>query len=690
MKKNRKILKQILATLIVMTMLPSVTTVANTKNEKKQNIETRKEYVVFNDELDSKKIRKKSLTNMEVEEFKQENEDIIIEKNIKFKASWNENYVDPEAVSDDWNLNMINVNDSGDEIVAEDKIKIAIIDSGIDVCDGISVKERYNLVPSEENVNPIFDDITGHGTAIASIICGTKDADRKSYGINNNVEIYSIKIMDGDNTAPLDRVVEAIYKAIECDVDIINMSFGTTQNSKILQQAVEAAYSEGILMVAAAGNRGEEDGVVEFPAAYDEVMAVGSVDANAQISVTSSNGDEVDVYAPGDYVKTATSFGLETVSSGTSIATPHVVGLASILWQRDRSKSVDYIKQLIIDSSKEIESNNKKIKLIDIGYAVDKYDDFEKTYKNNKKIKKNTSDTITCEETAEVSARWSKNKHGTLVINNANGKLTEAQVKMVRAGIRYNDEILPGSTNSSAGIKYERRVWHSLTYSVNYMAVINYIGRIIRNTDCSTNITYNDVTNFTSAYRTRINTDINAIKKPDLLQIGLHGDKDSSEYKNLDFDYRMRRLLILGMELHVITDAFAHRAYGISPYLAGNDPSHWIKISTEDTDGDGVNDLLADDITRYPSRYEAAGRVVRNVMNQCLVFNDNDVVQMKKTKLILSKQIMYNNPFSSLSNTEFNDRFLLYKLYSYASANSAYDNTFSTYSNAMAGVSYEW
>ena len=69
MKKNRKILKQILATLIVMTMLPSVTTVANTKNEKKQNIETRKEYVVFNDELDSKKIRKKSLTKMEVEEF---------------------------------------------------------------------------------------------------------------------------------------------------------------------------------------------------------------------------------------------------------------------------------------------------------------------------------------------------------------------------------------------------------------------------------------------------------------------------------------------------------------------------------------------------------------------------------------------------------------------------------------------
>lgn len=688
MKKSKKLLKQILATLIVITMIPNVIVVASTTNEKKQNKKTKNEYVIFNDKLNSKKIRTKFLSKTEAEGLKQENEDIIIEKNIKFKASWNESYVDPEAVSDDWNLNMINAKDNSEEIVAKDKIKIAIIDSGIDVCDGISVKERYNLVPSEGNVNPVFDDITGHGTAIASIICGTKDADRKSYGINNNVDIYSIKIMDGDNTAPLDRVVEAIYKAIECNVDIINMSFGTTQNSKILQEAVEAAYSQGILMIAAAGNRGEVDDIVEYPAAYDEVIAVGSVDANAQISVTSSDGDEVDVYAPGDYVKTATSFGLETVSSGTSIATPHVVGLASVLWQRDRSKSVDYIKQLIIDSSKETESNNKKIKLIDIGYAMDIYDDFEKTYKNNKKIKKNKSDIITCEETAEVSARWSKNNHGTLVINNANGKLTQAQVKMVRAGIRYNDQILPGSYESNAGIRYERRVWHSLTNSVNYMAVINYIGRIIRNTNCSTNIAYNDVTNFTSAYRTRINTDINAIKKADLLKIGLHGDKNSSEYKNLDFDYRMRRLLILGMELHVITDAFAHRAYGISPYLGGNDPKHWIKISTEDTNGDGENDVFADDVTRYPSRYEAAGRVVRNVMNQCLVFNSNNLVQMKETGLILSKQIMYNNAFSS--STNFNDRFLLYKLYSYAGANSVYDNTFSTYSNTMANVSYEW
>lgn len=687
MKTNVKnSVKQIMAIITVITMLPSISTIAKDQSIKNQSKDSKKEYVLFSDEANNKKINTKSLTKTDVEQIKQKDKNILIEKNVKFRANWDEKYVDPEKISDDWNLDMINVQNADKK--TKNKIKIAIIDSGIDECDGIDVKERYNLVPSEKDVNPIFDDITGHGTAIASIICGTKDSNRKSYGINDNVELYSIKIMNGDNTASLDRVVEAIYKAIDWDVDIINMSFGTIENSTILQQAVQDAYNEGILMIAAAGNRGETDGAVEYPAAYDEVMSVGSVNADAQISDTSSNSNQIDVYAPGDYVKTATSFGLETVSSGTSMAAPHVVGLASILWQYDRSKSCDYIKQLIINSSKEIQTQNKKIKLIDVGYAVDKYDDFEKAYKDNKKIKKNETNVTTCDETAEVSARWSKGNHGTLVINNANGKLTAAQVKMVRAGIRYNDEILPGSTKTVDGIMYERRVWHSLTYTVNYMAVINYIGRIIRSTDCNTNIAYNDVTNFTSAFRTRINSDINAIKKADLIQIGLHGKKDSSEYKNLDFNYRMRRLLILGMELHVITDAFAHRAYGISPYLGGNDPSHWIKISTEDKNGDGINDVFADDVTRYPSRYEAAGRVVRNVMNQCLVFDNNNLVQMKETGLILSKQIMYNNAFSS--GTNFNDRFLLYKLYSYAGANSAYDATFSTYSNALAGVSYEW
>lgn len=89
---------------------------------------------------------------------------------------------------------------------------------------------------------------------------------------------------------------------------------------------------------------------------------------------------EIDVVAPGENVKTASSFGLETISSGTSMAAPHVVGLASILWQKDMTKSSQYIKELIVDSAKKLEDNNTTYKLIDIDYAVDNYKQFDENY----------------------------------------------------------------------------------------------------------------------------------------------------------------------------------------------------------------------------------------------------------------------------------------------------------------------
>ena len=121
-------------------------------------------------------------------------------------------------------------------------------------------------------------------------------------------------------------------------MDIINLSLGTTINSKILHKAIIDANNAGILIVAAAGNRGKSDGIVEYPAAYKEVLSVGAIDSNADISETSSYGDKVDVVAPGELIKTVANFGMETVSSGTSMAAPHVVGIASVLWQKDKTK----------------------------------------------------------------------------------------------------------------------------------------------------------------------------------------------------------------------------------------------------------------------------------------------------------------------------------------------------------------
>lgn len=84
-------------------------------------------------------------------------------------------------------------------------------------------------------------------------------------------------------------MVAAIDWAIEQDVDIINISFGTTVDSEEIHAAIRRAYDAGILIVAAAGN----NGVVEYPAAYDEVVAVGAVDAKGER--TEGNVKEADV-----------------------------------------------------------------------------------------------------------------------------------------------------------------------------------------------------------------------------------------------------------------------------------------------------------------------------------------------------------------------------------------------------------
>lgn len=200
-------------------------------------------------------------------------------QNNKEKTQANKKDTSKNNVDKEWNIEAVNADDENkDSIIASsDKIKVAIIDSGLDVTENIDVAGRINLIPGEEEVLPLFEDTTGHGTSIAGIIAANETYEYSDVkGINDQVELYSAKVLDYTNSAPISRVIEGIYWAIDQSVDIINLSFGTTQNSEALYLAIKAAYDAGILIIAASGNAG---GAIEYPAAYPEVMAVGSVDA---------------------------------------------------------------------------------------------------------------------------------------------------------------------------------------------------------------------------------------------------------------------------------------------------------------------------------------------------------------------------------------------------------------------------
>ena len=102
--------------------------------------------------------------------------------------------------------------------------------------------------------------VSGHGTGIASIIAGNGEGG--VYGVNPNAELYSVKVLDEHNQAPLSRIIQGIYWCIDHHMNIINMSFGTNVYSAALEQAVKDADNAGILMIGAAGNN---SGAVEYP-----------------------------------------------------------------------------------------------------------------------------------------------------------------------------------------------------------------------------------------------------------------------------------------------------------------------------------------------------------------------------------------------------------------------------------------
>ena len=147
-------------------------------------------------------------------------------------------------------------------------------------------------------------------------------------GMVTDADIYAIKVMDSSGNGYVSDIIEGIDWAIKNDLDILNMSISTTNNSESLHDIVKKANDAGIIMVAAAGNN--YGGASEFPAAYPEVVSVGAIDENGSIADFSAL-EGVDVYAPGvDIYSTYLNNGYLSMS-GTSMAAPHYCGTISML-----------------------------------------------------------------------------------------------------------------------------------------------------------------------------------------------------------------------------------------------------------------------------------------------------------------------------------------------------------------------
>lgn len=209
-------------------------------------------------------------------------------------------------------------------------VKIAILDSGINKehtdLQGVDFIE-YNAISKKEG--KVHDDY-GHGTAIAGIIAARGG---KVKGIFANPIIYDVKVINEKGEAKLDAVVEGINWSIENEVDIINISFGFINDRKDLKIAIDDALENGIIIIAAAGNTMGLS--VDYPAKYDEVLSIASLDKNLKVDSYSAI-DKVDYSAPGVDILSTNIDGSYKLFSGTSFATAHATGIiASILKQEN-------------------------------------------------------------------------------------------------------------------------------------------------------------------------------------------------------------------------------------------------------------------------------------------------------------------------------------------------------------------
>ncbi|GGF20444.1 subtilisin E [Halobacillus andaensis] len=247
-------------------------------------------------------------------------------------------------------IEQVNADDVQDSGNTGSGVKVAVLDSGIE-----AAHEDLNVAGGEsfisEEPDP-FNDQNGHGTHVAGTVAGV-DNDLGVLGVAPETDLYAVKVLDGEGSGSYSAIAEGIEWAIDNDMDVINMSLGGSIGSSALEQAVNNADDSGVLVVAAAGNEGSFGpfNTIGYPAKYDAAMAVGAVDSDNNVASFSSRGNELEVMAPGVDVLSSIPENSYDEFNGTSMASPHVAGVAALVFADDSSLSNDEVRTILNETA---------------------------------------------------------------------------------------------------------------------------------------------------------------------------------------------------------------------------------------------------------------------------------------------------------------------------------------------------
>ncbi|HEG43941.1 MAG TPA: hypothetical protein ENH94_07835, partial [Phycisphaerales bacterium] len=247
------------------------------------------------------------------------------------------------------------------------EVIVAVVDSGVDYRHRDIVNNMWadsNGYYGRDYVNDDNDpmDDYGHGTHSAGIIAADSNNGLDITGTSWNTKIMALKFLNSSGNGDSADAATAFYYAVDNGADIISNSWGGGDYLQSLQDAIDYAHSQGVVVIASAGN--DDTNTAPYPADYNHVISVAATDSNDDKASFSNYGDWVDIAAPGvDILSLRTELyalgmiydNYTTILSGTSMACPYVAGAAAMLLAIDPTLSPEKIETVLEGSADTID-----------------------------------------------------------------------------------------------------------------------------------------------------------------------------------------------------------------------------------------------------------------------------------------------------------------------------------------------
>lgn len=256
-----------------------------------------------------------------------------------------------------WGIERVNGGTGGAGII------VAVLDTGVDTNHPDLMDNIVDDVGCVGIGYSSCEDDNGHGTHVSGTILANGGPKSKGiYGVVPEARLIAIKVLDKKGRGYTDDIAAGMIYAVDNGADIISMSLGGSE-SDFINDAVDYANENGVLVVAAAGNSGPAEDTIIYPAANPGVVAVAAFDLIDDIARFSSRGindgdwtieeREIEFAAPGVNVLSTMNNGCYATGSGTSMATPHISGIAARDWQGSASDTRTYLQVLAEQYTKD-------------------------------------------------------------------------------------------------------------------------------------------------------------------------------------------------------------------------------------------------------------------------------------------------------------------------------------------------